>query len=150
MKSLLSVVLLALLCAGCQTTARDTRPVNSDDVNRNITLPRNLPNVWYRPDVGPAGQSPPIVNGTIMVGTDAILYNGEEGTTLNIPTRAIRSVVWRVMKSDLVNQWAVVIWLQDGAEQLVGFCAADGYRYDTSNKELYSAIVMAWQGQQKR
>jgi len=141
--SLACVALLALLVGGCQTTARSTRPVNSDDVNRSIALPRTLMNVWYRPDVQPDNLIPYSSMGTLFVGTDAILFNGEEGFSLTIPTRAIRSVSWRQMNGDLQNEWAVIIWLEGGTERLIGFTAADGYRYDTSNRELYSAIVVA-------
>ena len=64
--------------------------------------------------------------------------------SLTIPTRAIEGVVWRQMLGDRQNEWAVIRWRDGGAEKLVGFTAADRYRFDTSNKELYSAIVVAW------
>jgi hypothetical protein len=145
-RALAGAALLALLCGGCQTTARSTRPMNSDDYDRGVTLPRTMANVWYRTDDLPVVGFPYQASGTLLVGTDAILFNSDEGS-VNIPTRAIRSVVWRTMSGDRLNEWAVVKWVENGGEKLVGFTAADGYRFDTSNKELYSAIVMAWNAQ---
>ncbi len=140
--SLACVATLALLSAGCQTTARSTRPTSSDDVDRSVTLPRTLANVWYRADIQPDNHIPFSAMGTLLVGSDAIVYSSES-ESLTIPTRAIRSVVWRQMNGDLQNEWAVIIWLEGGAERMVGFTAADGYRFDTSNRELYSAISVS-------
>jgi len=141
--------LLALPCGSCQTTAQSTKPLNSDDVDRSVTLPRTLANVWYRTDDLAMVGLPYESSGTLLVGTDAILFN-TDGKSVNIPTRAIRSVVWRTMSGDRIREWAVVKWVENGSEKLVGFTAADGYRFDTSNRELYSAITVAWESQGKR
>ena len=147
--SLAGLALLALLAGACQTTARDTRPASSDDVDRRVTLPRTLSNVWYRSAVAPDVAIPYADAGTLFVGADAIVFDGGS-RSLTIPTRAIEGVVWRQMDGDRQNEWAVIRWREGGVEQLVGFTAADRYRFDTSNSELYSAIVLAWESGTRR
>jgi len=140
----LALLALLALLAGCQTTARATRPASSDDVDRNVTLPATLANVWYRGETAPDVAIPYADTGTLLVGSDAILFNGSQ-QSLTIPTRSIEGVVWRQMSGDRQNEWAVIRWRDGSAEKLVGFTAADRYRFDTSNRELYSAIVLAWE-----
>jgi hypothetical protein len=147
--SLAGLALVALLCAGCQTTARRTRPANSDDVDRRVTLPRTLANVWIRDGEQPDAGIPYADAGTLLVGSDAILFNGEH-RSMSIPARAIRDISWRTMGGDLQTEWAVIIWLEDGVEKLIGFTAADRYRFDTSNRDLYSALIVAWETATKR
>lgn len=149
LRSLAGLALLAAACGACQTTARATRPASSDDVDRGVGLPRTLANVWLRADTAPDFAIPYADMGTLLVASDAILFTGGRGT-LTIPTRAILGVAWREMVGDQQNEWAVIRWLEDGVEKLAGFTAADRYRFDTSNRELYSAIVVAWESQAQR
>jgi hypothetical protein len=145
----LGLAMLCLVLAACQTTARRTMPIDSEDVDRSVTLPRTLENVWYRPETQPDYGIPFAAAGTLLVSTEAILFN-HGGGSLSIPVRDIRGVVWRPMQGDLQTEWAVIRYLEDGREKLVGFTAADRYRFHTSNKELYSAIVVTWESQAGR
>lgn len=147
-RSLLGLALL-LLCVGCQTTAFKTRPVDSDDIDRSVTLPCTLANVWYRPQNNPEFKIPFTETGSLAVTADRALFTYESGS-LTIPVSAITNVSWRKMVGDLQNEWAVVTWMENGAERVAGFTAANGYRYETSNKQLYSALCVAWQPQPTR
>jgi hypothetical protein len=149
LRPLIGLALLCLALAACQTTARRTRPADSDDVDRSVRLPITLENVWYRPAIQPEHGIPFAATGTLLVGTDTLTYQHPAGS-LSIRVADIRGVVWRVMQGDLQTEWAVVRYVEDGSEKLVGFTAADRYRFDTSNKALYSALVVAWESQAGR
>jgi hypothetical protein len=136
-----SLALLSLLCVGC-TTAQETRPLNSDDVDRSVTLPCTLPDVWYRPATKTEFGIPFTSTGTLIVTAETVQFT-HDGSTMSIPVGAITSVVWRNMAGDRENEWAVVTWLDGESEQVAGFTAANAYRYHTSNKQLYSALVVA-------
>ena len=146
---LLPLLLLGLACTSWQTTAAQTRPVDSDDVDRTVTLPCTLTDVWYRPETNTEFGIPFTHNGTLTVSTEQLLYV-YDGGTISVPVSAITAVSWRTMVGDRSNQWAAVTYLEGNAERQLGFTAADGYRYHTSNKTLYSAIVLAWQSTGRR
>ncbi|HZM00351.1 MAG TPA: hypothetical protein VFD43_08875 [Planctomycetota bacterium] len=137
------LALLSLLGAGC-TTARETRPVNSDDYDRNQPLPVTLQDVWYRPATQEIFGIPYTHWGTLTVSKDGLVFTHDKGS-LTIPVYDIRGVSWFTMEGDRNNEWAVVTFLENNGEQQAGFTAANGWNYHTSNKELYSAIVVAWQ-----
>jgi len=143
LRPLASLMLLGLLALGCQTTAQRTMPLNSDDIDSSVTLPATLVDVWYRPASKTEFGIPYTNSGTINV-TSQMLTFSHDGGSLAIPTANVTSVAWRKMVGDRDNEWAVVTYLENGAEQVAGFTAADGYRFDTSNKQLYSALVLAW------
>jgi hypothetical protein len=143
------LALLCLLAVGCQTTARDTRPLNSEDVDTSVTLPRTFENVWYRSDTQPENHIPYAAEGTLLVTGDVVTFTGT-GASLSIATRDIRDVLWRTLNGDLQNEWAIIYYREGGTEKIVGFTPGDRYRFHTSSKELYSAIVMAFRGQSRR
>ncbi len=139
-------LLCLVMCAGCQTTARGSRPINSDDVDRSVSLPRTLQNVWFRPETQAQFAVPFTAEGTLLVSGEGLSFT-HAGGMLSVPAHSIRSVNWRQMSGDRQTEWAVVCYMEGGTEKLVGFTAADRYRFDTSNKELFSAIVVAWESQ---
>ena len=146
---LAALLLLGLAGPGCQTTAKESRPINSDDIDRSVTLPTTFEDVWYRPATNTDFAIPFTHSGTLTVSTDRLVF-AFDGGALSVPVGAITAVSWRAMVGDRQNEWAAVTYLEGGAEQQVGFTAADGYRYKTSNKRLYSAIVLAWQAGGRR
>ena len=135
--------LLGLLSLGCQTTAQRTYPMNSEDIDTSVTLPATLVDVWYRPAQQTMFGIPFTNSGTINVTSQMITFS-HDGGSFAIPTANITSVAWRKMVGDRDNEWAVIVYLEGGEEQLAGFTAADGYRFDTSNKQLYSVLYLAW------
>ena len=141
---LLVLLVLGLAGAGCQTTAKSTRPINSDDVDRSVALPATFTDVWYRPATNTDFAIPFTHSGTLTVSPERLLF-AYEGGALSVPVPAITAVSWRAMAGDRANEWAAVTYMESGSEQQLGFTAANGYRYHTSNKRLYSAIVLAWQ-----
>ena len=142
-RPLAALMLLGLLAIGCQTTAQRTYPMNSEDIDSSVTLPATLVDVWYRPAEQTEFGIPFSNTGTISVTSQMITFS-HDGGSLAIPIENVTSVAWRKMVGDLDNQWAVVIYIEGGEEQVAGFTAADGYRFDTSNKQLYSALYLAW------
>ena len=141
---LVALVLLGLAGPGCQTMAKESRPVNSDDIDRSVTLPATFADVWYRPATNTDFAIPFTHSGTLAVSPERLVF-AHDGGALSVPVAAITAVSWRAMVGDRQNEWAAVTYMEGGAEQQLGFTAADGYRYKTSNKRLYSAIVLAWQ-----
>ena len=146
---LAALLLLGLAGPGCQTTARETRPINSDDVDRSVTLPATFEDVWYRPATNTDFAIPFTHTGMLTVNPERLVF-AYDGGSLSVPVAAITAVSWRPMVGDRQNEWAAVTYMDGGAEQQVGFTAADRYRFKTSNKRLYSAIVLAWQAAGKR
>jgi hypothetical protein len=138
------LLLLGLAGTSCQTTAKETRPTNSDDIDRSVTLPATFSDVWYRPATKTDFAIPFTYSGTLTVSTERLLF-AYDGGSVSVPVPAITAVSWRTMVGDRANEWAAITYMESGAEQQLGFTAANGYRYHTSNKRLYSAIVLAWQ-----
>lgn len=114
-----------------------------------MTLPRTLANVWYRDEAPPGFAIPYADSGTLEVGPDRVSYRGEHHA-FDIPAQALESVVWRPMDGDLQNEWAVVSWRDGATLRRLGLTAADRFRFETSNRELYSALVLAWEGARAR
>lgn len=114
-----------------------------------MTLPRSLANVWYRGEEPPDFAIPYADSGTLTVAAEGLSYRGER-MSLDIPAPALLSVVWRPMDGDRQNEWAVVAWRDGAVERRLGFTAADRFRFETSNRELYSALVLAWEGARAR
>ena len=64
------ITLLAVL-AGCQTTARDTRPADSDDVDRTVTLPITMQLAGVAATVEVAASSPVVDTQSSTIGINA-------------------------------------------------------------------------------
>jgi len=134
-------LLLGLLCCAC-TTARETYPLNSDDFDRAVSLPATFEDVWYRPQDNPTFGIPYAAWGTLTVSADELRFTHSKGG-FTIPVSRIDSVVWRDMTGDNNNEWAVVTFSDNGGPQVAAFTAANGWRYHTSNRQMYSALVRA-------
>jgi len=94
-----TILFVMVLVCGCVTTPV---PIEGD-----ISIPQTFENVWYRPSLDKPGLAAMSDTGTFTVNNNSVEFAGEKERRL-ITLSKIRSISFKKLGSDLINNWVVI------------------------------------------
>ncbi|MDH5190480.1 MAG: hypothetical protein OEW89_04450 [Gammaproteobacteria bacterium] len=118
---------------------RMTQPVVGIEIEKDVSLPLTVENIWYRTEkvrlLGLAYEE----SGTVTVSENSVEFTYEKGS-IRIPRENIQKISWGKLSPDIVNHWVIVHYTDSGKGAVAAF---KGALFSGGGKEskIYSSIL---------